>query len=228
MFKMKFVFLLVLIQIDLFNSEECSQVVSAIWKDYHDEILRKLEIFTKITNNSMMAYEEKLNSEIKNLNMTLNLTREKYVNDFVKTNERIDENKLEISANFQKLLPIGFIYTQFPEQYSASEIWPNFEWEEITSKYAGLFFRAEGGDSKKFNEKLKQDSNQIKISRFIISGREITGHTGASTNKSIELIEGENIIWNKDDFPITKIQLSLNSNEIRPINKAIKIWRRIN
>ncbi len=56
-------------------------------------------------------------------------------------------------------VPIGFIYSQIPDEPEPKIIWPNFEWKDITSEYAGLFFCAEGGDSAKFGE-LQSESSQ--------------------------------------------------------------------
>ena len=52
-------------------------------------------------------------------------------------------------------IPIGFLYTQFPDQSSPDvlylyNLWPNMKWTEVTQSYAGLFFRAEGGNSSSY------------------------------------------------------------------------------
>ncbi|CAG2171721.1 unnamed protein product [Oppiella nova] len=49
------------------------------------------------------------------------------------------------------LVPIGFIYTQHPDQAEPGELWPGYTWADVTGQYAGLFFRAEGGSSLPFN-----------------------------------------------------------------------------
>lgn len=37
-----------------------------------------------------------------------------------------------------------------PGQQEPSAIWPNVQWESVTSQYANLFFRVEGDRSEKF------------------------------------------------------------------------------
>ena len=60
------------------------------------------------------------------------------------------------------VIPIGFLYTQFPEQSSPQQLWPSLQWTEVTQQYAGLFFRAEGSGSLPFGQ--TQPSNQSWIS----------------------------------------------------------------
>ena len=45
--------------------------------------------------------------------------------------------------------PIGVIYTQYPQQKSPQELFPNTTWEEVN--YSGAFFRASGGNAAAFN-----------------------------------------------------------------------------
>lgn len=46
--------------------------------------------------------------------------------------------------------PVGYVYTQFPQQSTPSELGLPGTWTEITSNYAGKFFRAEGGNAAAF------------------------------------------------------------------------------
>ncbi len=52
----------------------------------------------------------------------------------------------------QNPVPIGFIYVQLPSQPDPKSLWSMVEWKDVTSDYAGLFFRAEGGRSAVFGE----------------------------------------------------------------------------
>ena len=47
-------------------------------------------------------------------------------------------------------IPIGYVYIQFPGQSEPSTLWPDFTWTNISSSYAGRFFRAEGGNAASF------------------------------------------------------------------------------
>ena len=42
-------------------------------------------------------------------------------------------------AQISSLIPIGFLYTQLPNQSSPEQLWPNFMWNEVTQQYSGLF-----------------------------------------------------------------------------------------
>lgn len=57
-------------------------------------------------------------------------------------------------------IPVGFIYTQYPGELSPSDL--NFPgtWTDITKKFAGLFFRADGGNAKGFDTCLYKVSSQ--------------------------------------------------------------------
>ncbi len=69
---------------------------------------------------------------------------------------RLQEILLEVKQN---PVPIGFIYVQLPKQKSPTEIWSWMIWKDVTSDYAGLFFRAEGGGSEVF-EKIQEDTSR--------------------------------------------------------------------
>ena len=46
--------------------------------------------------------------------------------------------------------PVGYVYTQFPQQSAPADLGLPGTWTEITSNYAGRFFRAEGGNAAAF------------------------------------------------------------------------------
>ena len=52
--------------------------------------------------------------------------------------------KYKIQQNYANLVPIGFIYTEFPNQAEPLSIWPNYKWQDVTQQYSNLFFRAQG------------------------------------------------------------------------------------
>jgi hypothetical protein len=65
--------------------------------------------------------------------------------DVSKQQDEINNLKKNLSSPGD--IPIGFLYTQLPNQTSPVELWPNMKWTEVTQQYFGLFFRAEGGHS---------------------------------------------------------------------------------
>ena len=135
--------------------------------------------------------------------------------------------KLEIKVNI--MIPIGFLYTQLPEQSSPQQLWPSLQWTEVTQQYAGLFFRAEGSGSLPFGQ--TQPSNQSWISD-IWSWSQNADKEDGRYPFNIGLKEGE---WTSL-YPAPKFQrlpmfyyLSFytTSAEVRPKNTAIKIWKRV-
>lgn len=57
-------------------------------------------------------------------------------------------NSIFASPSLDVALPIGFVYTQYPNQASPATLFPDFTWTEIN--YGGAFFRASGGDAASF------------------------------------------------------------------------------
>lgn len=55
--------------------------------------------------------------------------------------------KRRLDRDEESLVPKGFVYMQLPDKEEPSKIWPRFVWRDITERYAGLFFRALGGNS---------------------------------------------------------------------------------
>jgi len=77
----------------------------------------------------------------------------------IKIFAQIEENFLDVNKRLSnsleqqtKLIPIGFIYVQLSGQSDPKSLWSTMEWTDVTTEYAGLFFRAEGGQSAKFGE----------------------------------------------------------------------------
>ncbi len=66
--------------------------------------------------------------------------------------DSLNEEKKEIDNLKQNPVPIGFIYVQLPSQPEPKTLWPIVEWKDVTLDYAGLFFRAEGGNSESFGK----------------------------------------------------------------------------
>jgi len=132
------------------------------------------------------------------------------------------QNKIE---NLQKNpVPIGFIYVQFPNKPAPQEIWRKVTWTQRTAQYAGLFFRAEGGESAAFGTNQGQSSPRItNVDRgdyqthgsiFLPLGeysqRITTGGTGAGSMGS----------------PYMGLGFLTSNVETRPSNTAIRIWER--
>lgn len=163
----------------------------------------------------------------------------------------LDENKnlvenFTLDQIFDIVHPIGEIYVQYPNQNPPLEVYGRGNWEDISSQYAGLFFRAEGGNSLPFQGGVQDDKiRSINAQVRVVTEVESADACGAFiiTNKNIQLeggIEkGSNFIRN---WGIVTFDFNANINnnsavngmighadgpEIRPINTTIRIWKRI-
>ena len=139
--------------------------------------------------------------------------------------DQLNNQQKEISS----LIPLGFLYTQLPNQSSPDVLWPNMKWTEVTQQYAGLFFRAEGSGSLPFGQ--TQPSNQSWISDIWTWSQTADNENGRYPF-NIGLKEGE---WTEffpgaelDGYPMFYgLRFYTTSAEVRPKNTAIKIWKRV-
>ncbi|KAG4069888.1 hypothetical protein HA402_009595 [Bradysia odoriphaga] len=161
----------------------------------------------------------------------LNLRRELRDSAYSVSNEITDmKQQLEVAQTELTYLqanpvPIGFIYVQLSNQPHPSTLWPTVQWTQITSQYAGLFFRAEGGTSAQFGQTQTESSPRLTNvrGRIAMSAATATASitvpaTGfASPNLSVGAT-GANNHWG--------MSFTVSSAEVRPRNSAIRIWRR--
>jgi hypothetical protein len=129
----------------------------------------------------------------------------------------------ELNNLKQNPVPIGFIYAQLPGQPEPKNLWPMVEWKDVTSDYAGLFFRAEGGGSAAFGK--TQDENCPRVTHVKREGR--------TWNDEVTLPVGE---WSGmvesgqggDEWNALAHRFFTSAVEVRPRNKAVRIWKRTN
>lgn len=101
---------------------------------------------------------------------------------------------------------------QLPSQPDPKSLWPSVGWKDVTSDYAGLFFRAEGGGSLPFGSLQESSSNKI-----LIQHNNTTSPIGYISDGVISALSGT---------PSTTYSLFSKNEEIRPRNKAVRIWKR--
>lgn len=117
------------------------------------------------------------------------------------------------------LIPIGFIYIEYRNQSSPSTLWPTMNWVDITSDFAGQFFRALGGNSSAWDE--VQQPCAPKIARV------------GSTGGNAEVLDSwfnhpvKKIHTGKYESPGTGTRFFIEGCEVRPINTAVRIWKRV-
>lgn len=156
------------------------------------------------------------------------------------------------SKIFNSLIPIGFVYVQLPNESEPKKMWENFQWKEVTSQYANAFFRAEGNRSESFG--IIQSESSPRLTKVRTTNKSSRGENNSkiSPNEwSTEVYTGILMIKFKiinrctDEFdclfPGSKLesynyessinhqQISfyVSGDEVRPLNMAVKIWKRI-
>ncbi|KAJ6643680.1 hypothetical protein Bhyg_08644, partial [Pseudolycoriella hygida] len=77
-----------------------------------------------------------------------------HVNQLLNSFQKLQNNSLVVANQLSVVqsnpVPIGFVYVQYPNRPAPGALWPTVKWQQITSDYAGQFFRAEGQNSKSF------------------------------------------------------------------------------
>ena len=91
------------------------------------------------------------------------------VKSLMEKQEKIIEKQ---QAQIDSIIPMGFLYTQLPNQSSPQQLWPNMKWSDVSTQYAGLFFRTVGASAEPFG--TVQQANQVpnkSILFFLLSKR---------------------------------------------------------
>lgn len=128
---------------------------------------------------------------------------------------------------------------QFPGQPTPSELYMATEWENISSQYAGQFFRAEGGDAVAFGqtqeEGLPNITGSVEVgnnSKDVVTFYNKNGAFKSTNNKGVSGAISSNTAGNSssgyiqfkasDSSPIYK-----DGAHVTPKNSTIRIWKRI-
>lgn len=135
--------------------------------------------------------------------------------------KKITETQDSLVALTNNLIPIGFIYIQYKEQNSPAALWPNFTWADVTGEFAGQFFRALGGDSAGWNEVQSSCAPRISHIDNIGSNEYVHGISLPTDGWSARLFTGK---W---EVLGTATRFHVAGCEVRPINSAVRIWKRV-
>jgi hypothetical protein len=126
----------------------------------------------------------------------------------------------------QNPVPIGFIYVQLSGQPEPEILWSMVEWADVSSDYAGLFFRTVGGGSAVFGQTQNENSPRVV---------EVLNQRNGTIPQSPYSVGLTSDSWSNaiytGDFSRTRIDLfslkfRVSGGEVRPRNKAIRIWKR--
>ena len=160
-------------------------------------------------------------------------------------------NKTYVDTKVTERIPIGFIYIQFKGQSDPTTLFGG-TWQNISSQFAGEFFRAEGGNAATFGNSQAQstqphthsfsgttgDMSGQQNAYWVMSGnkngsgcdnKRITRQEIGSSN-SCSWTDHNNIRYTLDlqhTHTFSGTTNSYGSIETRPINSTIRIWKRI-
>jgi len=118
-------------------------------------------------------------------------------------------------------LPIGFIYTQLPGMTAPDTLWPWASWTNISSTFAGDFFRAEGGAASAFESGEQAHQFQDHIHGLTPEDNVTSAGGGAAT---AFLISSANLPAN---ITTTAPTSGNHGSETRPVNRTVRVWQRI-
>jgi hypothetical protein len=133
----------------------------------------------------------------------------------------------EIFKQYRKNpLPPGFIYVQLGGQPAPKTLWPFSNWQDVTSSYAGQFFRAQGGGSAAFGTVQAENAPRLTdvYSKMVYRWAE-------KTHTSLPVGGTSDYLWSGDDVGGINNFLTLtfktSGGEVRPKNQAVRIWKRV-
>lgn len=112
--------------------------------------------------------------------------------------------------------PIGMCYIQFPGAYAPSTIFGG-TWSNISSSYAGDFFRAEGGNARAF-ESGEQTGSTILLREGYIAATAVDPSSAYDTFAA----SGVNVYYNSTVTGAVPSYRYL----FRPVNRTVRIWKR--
>jgi len=152
---------------------------------------------------------------------------------FSDANRKIELINAQLNElNRTSVVQVGFVYTQLPGQTDPQAIWPSFRWSEISSDYSGLFFRVLGGNSSHFGTVQKDNSREITKINFKFYNTNDNGYYSVRDSVILDKPVNDIIQSAKSNFQgnlpdRNGLLIEKEQGEIRPVNQAVKIWKRI-
>lgn len=128
-----------------------------------------------------------------------------------------------------KYFEVGFTYTQYPGMEDPSTLGWYGTWENISSQFAGDFFRAEGGEATAFGAGEQSDAFQAHGVRINAAGGSSSGFLQTqSTNNGhyANTYYTRNSVYTDLRDAVDDANPARTATETRPINRTIRIWRR--
>lgn len=183
--------------------------------------------------NQHIADENPHNQYVLSTNASSTFATKEEVSNKADKNHNHDDVYLKQTDNIN--LPIGFIYVQYKNQSTPDTLFgTDGKWQDISSEYAGEFFRAVGGDSGSFgskqNEGLPNITGQLqpitgifksglKIGAFSCLEKWVYESTQQETTGNVSAYADFNASWSNSIYGA--------SAHVTPYNSAIRIWKKI-
>ena len=140
---------------------------------------------------------------------------------------------ISITGNHPKgTLPVGTVYVQYPDQSEPASIFGG-TWSNISSQYAGRFFRAEGGNAVAFGSGqaeglpyMVHEHTYFAVGRYGMNGTNISTPAWGSGDRAKGSAYAYINTTNYKD--VYGSGLYGKSTHVTPENMTIRIWKRIN
>lgn len=147
--------------------------------------------------------------------------------------ESVKERQKELETAKESLLPVGFIYVQLPKEAPPTEIWPQLNWTDVSSVYAGVFFRVAGEGATEFGGKV-QESSAPKLVGVKLTDDASNKPTYAQIQQGkwsdglyVKARTEANAKPSNSHNDLKSLRFLVEGSEVRPKNMAIKVWKRV-
>ena len=130
-------------------------------------------------------------------------------------------------------IPIGYIYPQLPHQSSPQQLWPSFNWSDISSQYSDHFFRVVVQPSQPSEDVISNSSLSYPLIQLQTMNHFNSQSHSSSDNPLNRIDIPSDGQWTRCVLSGSYggvwvgLRLHFTSTEVRPINTAIRLWKRI-
>lgn len=128
-------------------------------------------------------------------------------------------------------MPVGAVYVQFANQPDPTSLFGG-TWSNISSLFAGMFFRSEGGAAAAFGGSQGDGAPDIygvfsAVRQGYTQGDNPTGAFNMYSAFNARVGGGDNDAWGGNfNFLASRHNNKYTATEVRPVNSTIRIWKR--
>lgn len=124
-------------------------------------------------------------------------------------------------------LPVGFIYIQLPSQPEPKILYPNAKWQNISSSFAGNFFRVEGGNAAAYGSAAQLESVPNITGNIGSTSTYRVAPSGAFSGSTNDTYGGGSHQIRRTEMNASRSHTAYGRrNEVAPKNQTIRIWRK--